>query len=166
MTIHSSKGKEADFVVLLNLKSGEHGFPSQKITHPLLEVFLPKAEAFLYAEERRLFYVALTRARHRVYLICNYNTTMTSDFIVELIKENYPIELDEFESGCKKCGKPMQRLEKFRVCINPKCNMKIPTCQLCGADMIERKGPYGMFWGCRNYRLNESISCTYIIKTA
>lgn len=164
MTIHSSKGKEADFVVLLNLRSGEHGFPAQKITHPLLEAFLPKAESFLYAEERRLFYVALTRARHRVYLICNYNMTMTSDFVVELIMENYPIELDEFKSGCKKCGNPMQRLEEFRVCINPECNMKIPTCQLCGADMIERKGPYGMFWGCRNYRLNESISCTYIIK--
>ncbi len=163
MTIHGSKGKEADFVVVLNLQSGEYGFPSQKSTHPLLESFLPKSESFLYAEERRLFYVALTRARYRVYLICNYNRNIASDFVVELIRENYPIEMEEFESGCVKCGNPMKRLEEIRVCTDPQCDMKVPICQLCGADMVERKGPYGTFWGCRNYRLNEQVSCTYTV---
>ena len=55
---------------------------------------LPKAEAFKYAEERRLFYVALTRARHHVYLITNGNNP--SPFVRELIDNRYAITTDEF----------------------------------------------------------------------
>ncbi|MDF5908544.1 UvrD-helicase domain-containing protein [Pseudomonas aeruginosa] len=46
-TIHAAKGKEADYVVLLGLETGKHGFPSQKTTHPLLEALLPAQEDFL-----------------------------------------------------------------------------------------------------------------------
>ena len=199
-TIHASKGKEADYVVILGLENGKHGFPSQKVTHPLLEALLPAKEQFAYAEERRLFYVALTRARHRVYLITDM--AIASEFVVELVNDNYPIELNEFETslsqqlfhlikcikcktgsmvprtgqfggffgcnkyplcnhkerGCSKCNSPMKREGRFKVCLNDSCSNWVPVCPKCGAEMIQRSGPYGNFWGCRNYR-KEGKSC-------
>ncbi|MCK5188900.1 MAG: UvrD-helicase domain-containing protein, partial [Methylococcales bacterium] len=94
MTVHASKGKEADYVIVLGMEKGKHGFPSEKATHPLLELLLPKAEAFEHAEERRLFYVALTRAKHHVYLISDANKA--SNFIKELVKDKYEMLTDEF----------------------------------------------------------------------
>lgn len=83
-TVHSVKGNEADYVLLLEMNSGEFGFPSEKVSDKLVESFLPMAEDFPFAEERRLFYVALTRARRQVYLC--YSETTKSVFIEELIK--------------------------------------------------------------------------------
>ena len=94
-TIHSSKGKEADYVIVLGLQSGKHGFPSEKITNPLLDALLPTPEDFEFAEERRLFYVAITRARRRTYLIADMATS--SSFVNELIEDEYEVELDEFD---------------------------------------------------------------------
>lgn len=203
LTMHGSKGKEADFVVLLGLQSGKHGFPSRKATHPMLDALLPKLESFAFAEERRLFYVALTRARSRAYLITDM--AAASDFVVELVTDKYPIELDEFETslaqqlfqvlscnkcvtgtmvprrsnhgafygcshyplcdnsenGCRSCGNPMQRIGRFKVCINPDCGTWVPTCPSCGGEMTQRSGPYGSFWGCRNYRNAEPVSCSH-----
>ena len=70
-TFHASKGKEADYVIIIGLQKGKHGFPSEKATPAILEALLPVKEAFTYAEERRLFYVALTRAKHRAYIIAD-----------------------------------------------------------------------------------------------
>ena len=96
-TVHGSKGLEADYVVILGLERGEYGFPSQKTSHPLLEALLPAPDDFTYSEERRLFYVALTRAKQRVYLIGDM--TDASEFLVELLKNKYPVELNEFETS-------------------------------------------------------------------
>jgi DNA helicase-4 len=203
LTMHGSKGKEADFVVLLGLQSGKHGFPSQKVTHPLLDALLPKLEPYDYAEERRLFYVAVTRARHRAYLISDMASA--SEFVVELLTDQYPVELNEFETslaqklfqaiscnkcetgtmvpregkfgpfygcshyplcdnaenGCRICGNPMQHLGRFKVCINPDCASWVPTCPQCGAEMAQREGRYGKFWGCSNYRGEEHVSCSH-----
>lgn len=92
MTVHTSKGKEADYVVVFDMNKG--GFPSEKSTNPLLELLLPKSEPYKHAEERRLFYVALTRARHHVYLITD--ASKPSPFVVEVIDNGYPILTDEF----------------------------------------------------------------------
>ena len=97
MTIHAAKGKEADYVITLGLEKGKYGFPSKKESDVLLEFVLPDKEPFLFAEERRLFYVALTRARHRVYLV--YNPLMASKFIKELKNGEYAICLDEFDES-------------------------------------------------------------------
>lgn len=94
MSVHASKGKEADYVIVLGMNNGKYGFPSQKESDPILEFLLPKKEQFPEAEERRLFYVALTRAKHRVYLA--YNPTAISPFIAELIDQKYPVCTDEF----------------------------------------------------------------------
>lgn len=68
MTFHASKGKEAQFCILMGLHEGKSGFPAQVRVRPLLNAMLPEQESYPYAEERRLFYVALTRAKQQVFL--------------------------------------------------------------------------------------------------
>jgi DNA helicase-4 len=89
MSVHASKGKEADFVIVLGLNKGEFGFPPEKSLHPLLALFNPTEQAIAFAEERRVFYVALTRAKHHVYLVTN--AEKTSSFVRELELEDYDI---------------------------------------------------------------------------
>jgi len=203
MTVHASKGKEADFVIILGLDKGKHGFPAEKATPALLDLLLPKAEDFAYAEERRLFYVALTRARHHVYLICD--ATKASDFIRELIHDEYEMHSDEFhgagiqdkmsdkpcsqcqtgfmqakdsqygsffgcnqyplcthtEPACQWCGGELKELGRFKVCASKRCDYIEPICPKCGGSMRLRKGPYGDFWACSNYRKGSEFSCEH-----
>ncbi|MAT45425.1 MAG: hypothetical protein CL609_24115 [Anaerolineaceae bacterium] len=65
-TAHKYKGLESDVVIILNVTDG--AFP---LIHPDNELFaiFGKTGEDVYAEEKRLFYVALTRAKERVYLI-------------------------------------------------------------------------------------------------
>jgi DNA helicase IV len=152
-TVHTSKGGEADFVVILNLKAGPSGFPSEKLSHPLVEAHLPKRESFPDAEERRLFYVAITRAKSRVYLICN--PYEVSPFAGELMYGGFPVEKEEFgisksavlrqTSKCAFCesGTMIPRkkgAETFMGCSNyPACNETDQVCAKCGG-LMKRKG--------------------------
>jgi len=134
LTFHASKGKEADYVILLGLEVGQHGFPSTKETHPLLDALLPPAETYKYAEERRLFYVALTRARHRAYLITDM--CIASDFPKELINQDYRVELDEFHTD------------------NDQLYAEELSCPSCkSGTMVPRQGSSAGFYGCSNYPL-------------
>ncbi|WP_215900711.1 3'-5' exonuclease, partial [Acinetobacter junii] len=63
MTIHASKGQQADFVIVLGLQDGEDAFPAPARESIMEQALLPQPEDFPDAEERRLLYVALTRAR-------------------------------------------------------------------------------------------------------
>ncbi len=85
-TIHSTKGREADYIVVLDLREGRYGFPCTVEDDPLLTIVMPPThgDPFPSAEERRLFYVALTRARKAVYLITD--PVRPSPFVKELIK--------------------------------------------------------------------------------
>lgn len=87
-TLHGAKGKEADHVIMMGLSRGKYGFPPEKNNTALLEALLPIAETFPYAEERRLFYVGLTRARQQVYLLTD--PYIPSVFINELLQGGYP----------------------------------------------------------------------------
>lgn len=82
MTVHASKGKEADYAIVLGLRSGSSGFPCNRATLPFLDAMLPVLDLYPFAEERRLFYVALTRAKRHVYLL--YSQTSPSEFVNEL----------------------------------------------------------------------------------
>jgi DNA helicase IV len=85
-TVHAAKGLQADYVIVLGLQSGRYAFPSEIADDPLLQLVLPSAESFSNAEERRLFYVALTRARHRVYLLSSVYAP--SSFVKELMQDD------------------------------------------------------------------------------
>lgn len=79
-TAHGSKGLEADYVIVVDVNIGS--FPSIRENDPILDLVLGKKEPYLYAEERRLFYVALTRAKHFVYLL--FDSSKESPFIEEV----------------------------------------------------------------------------------
>lgn len=69
MSVHSSKGLEADNVILINMVDNIYGFPNKLINSKLLEEIHPTDKSYIYAEERRLFYVALTRTKNYVYIL-------------------------------------------------------------------------------------------------
>jgi len=94
-TFHGSKGKEADYVVILGMHGGQFGFPSTKPSPAMLEALLPAKDLYAHSEERRLFYVALTRAKHKVFIISDDNNR--SCFVDELINE-HQIELKELKN--------------------------------------------------------------------
>lgn len=82
MSIHASKGIEADYVIVVSLNAGEYGLPSEKMAYyqPLQH-----EETYPHASERRVLYVALTRAKERVYLC--YDGDNPSCFVKELQEE-------------------------------------------------------------------------------
>lgn len=96
MTAHGSKGLEADIVFVLNCNSGKYGFPSQVADDPVLNLLLSEADQFENGEERRLFYVAMTRAKERVYFVSNGSNP--SKFVTEMRAE----ELAEVKK-CPRC---------------------------------------------------------------
>ena len=83
LSVHSAKGLEADHVILVNCNQGAYGFPSLIEDDPILDFVLSKSEAYPFAEERRLFYVAMTRARMRMYVL--YDQKRPSPFIGEFL---------------------------------------------------------------------------------
>lgn len=71
LSFHRSKGLEADYTILLDVSEGDYGVPSRIEDDELLNLVIPRPESFAYAEERRLFYVALTRASRGTFILCN-----------------------------------------------------------------------------------------------
>lgn len=88
MSIHQSKGLETDEVIILNFENYDYGFPNQVDDDSVLH-FIKEKEDYLFAEERRLLYVALTRTRNNVYLV--YPNSNYSTFIKEL-KNDFKLE--------------------------------------------------------------------------
>lgn len=84
LTIHSSKGLQSDYVIILNNKSSGMSFPSKITDLSLINLLLDNSDDFPYSEERRLFYVALTRCKKKVFLLVNSNNK--SVFIKEIEK--------------------------------------------------------------------------------
>lgn len=84
-TAHSSKGLEADYVLIPRMLSSTYGFPSEIVDDPVLGLVMSDADRFPHGEERRLFYVALTRARKAVTLMTVRGRE--SSFVAELAKD-------------------------------------------------------------------------------
>ena len=123
LTAHRSKGLEADHVIILNNTNRILGFPSKIADDRILKFLLPSEDAFLHAEERRLFYVALTRAKKSVHLVVDQHP---SAFINEI--QSYP--------ECIKHNVSEQ--ERFK-------------CPKCGAVLRYVKTDKSSFYGCTNY---------------
>lgn len=125
-TAHRSKGLEADYVIILEVIDDFLGFPNEWADDHVLEMVLAKAENFPNSEERRLFYVALTRAKKKVF-VCTESGKM-SPFVNELIQSPYQCEI---------WGKPPSALPQCTKCIDGKFTLKT--------------GPNGNFWSCNNF---------------
>ncbi len=125
-TVRRSKGLQADYVIIVGLNGGKFGFPCQIIDDPLLNLVLSKEDEYPNAEERRLFYVAITRAKQKVYLIDDpkYNV---SSFIIEIQNGGYEIE-------------SIGQLPKTAYC---------PICKT--GEITQRKTEHRMFYSCSNY---------------
>jgi DNA helicase-4 len=132
-TIHASKGLEAEHVFLLNAVGGARGFPSQIEDDPALQIAMPAPDDYPFAEERRLFYVALTRASRDIRIYTSL--TKPSSFVSELqTQEKITVEAVDGEASvpCPKCHQGVLTLRKSRYgpflgCNTfPKCDHKQP----------------------------------------
>jgi DNA helicase-4 len=146
-TIHSSKGLEADHVILLQAFKGQIGFPSEIVDDPLLTMVSPEAEPFEHAEERRVMYVAMTRARKTLTIMGS--AAKPSVFVEELLEDaEYGLLPTNIESAkvqtCGECqghllpipkrdGGTFYRCEHVQLCGNI-----LPSCPGCGVGFPVR----------------------------
>ena len=144
-TVHAAKGREADYVIVLDLRDARRGFPSQLEDDPLLDLVLPPPPEgeYPHAEERRLLYVAMTRARRGAYLVAD--ALRPSAFVEELLRESPGLRrLGEFRRErtptCPRCR--TGRLDESRsgrtlYCLNfPFCRYRAPRCQSCEGSFL------------------------------
>lgn len=156
MTVHAAKGLEADYVVVPGLNQG--GFPCERQSDQILETLLPKPEDFPWAEERRLFYVAVTRAR--IYAVVLYDDARPSVFAQEIIGEpcfdGLVSRPDEALHQCPACRSGTLREylsgkgHHYWKCSNTLfCGKVYFDCPACGAPLVdEQKGRYCLNRAC------------------
>ena len=192
MTVHRAKGLGYDHVIIINARNETYGFPSQIQEDPVLKYVVQDDHTYDYAEERRLFYVALTRTKNRVYIITPQQHP--SEFVLELIRD-YPQvkvygQIDKepnenvLEKRCPVCGYPLQlRYKKayglrLWICTNEPeiCdfmtnnlvgdNMAIMKCDKCqdGYLIVKDGKGSGPFLGCTNYKQDKTGCNNYITK--
>lgn len=171
LSVHKAKGLEADTVILLNFKNDRLGFPNQIADDRILQLVLAKAEDFKFAEERRLFYVALTRTKNRIFILTDNRNP--SPFFKEFSESKSVCFVSirqtnsESQSLCPLCKTgSLLRIEHngeaFVGCSHfPRCRYTLhdPTilltpkkCPSCGGFLTKRKGKNGhRFVGCTNY---------------
>ena len=89
LTVHKSKGLEADYVILLQCNNDTYGFPSLVSDDPVLNYVLTKSDQFAFGEERRLFYVAVTRAKIKTVVL--YDRRFPSVFVDEFLRPEQPV---------------------------------------------------------------------------
>lgn len=83
LTVHKSKGLEADYVILLQCNKDTYGFPSLISDDPTLQYVLTRSDQYPFGEERRIFYVAITRAKIRTWVL--YDRRFPSVFVDEFL---------------------------------------------------------------------------------
>ena len=83
LTIHKSKGLEYDDCILINAIDDKYGFPSKIEDEKIISILKPKIkENITYPEERRLFYVAITRTKNKLYILVP--KSKVSSFVKEI----------------------------------------------------------------------------------
>ncbi len=181
MTAHSSKGLGYDNVIVINGRNETYGFPSKIEDDPVLKFVIKEDHSIEYAEERRLFYVAMTRTKNRVYFIAPEKNP--SEFLLEikrdyksvLLQGNWNEKEDKapYRNSCPICGYPLAFKYKnsyglrLYICTNEPeiCGfltndlrgkkLSIQKCDQCvdGYLIVKRGNNSQMqpFLGCTNY---------------
>lgn len=189
MTVHRAKGLGYDNVIIINARNEVYGFPSQVQDDPVLKYVVRDDHSIEYAEERRLFYVALTRTKNRVYLIVPQERP--SSFVLELIDDYLQVvlhgDIDRNENKdnkeikkCPICGYPLQLRYKQNyglklwMCTNEPelCDfmtndlsggrLSIIKCDQCKDGYLivkPGKGDRPPFLGCTNYK-HDGTGCS------
>ena len=150
MTVHSSKGLEADYVIVADVNSSKGGFPSLIHDDPLLDLVRTKDSSYKHAGERRVFYVGITRARLECHVISSIEAPST--FALEFYNSAWGKHrgFDESKvSNCPACKSGwLTRNEKLSGlgCTNwPVCSFRTPPCPSCGHPMRVRDGQPGSY---------------------
>jgi len=120
MTVHQSKGLECDYIILLNCNGGMIGFPSQISDSPVLKYVLSEPDAYAFSEERRVFYVGITRAKKHTWVL--YDISNPSPFVKEFVKtleykEKPSFDIPESEL-CPRCRCGRVKVAKTGVAVN------------------------------------------------
>lgn len=145
-TVHQSKGLECDNVILINLKNWKAGFPNKMVDDPVLNFVKRNGDSFSYAEERRLFYVALTRTKNNVYLLAPY---FKSSVFVQELKTDANVELLNLEHNRLETLKNIEKNgERYAIPTKLKC----PVCKT-GVVLLES------FWN--KGKLNRVLKCSH-----
>lgn len=190
MTAHSSKGLGYDQVIIVNGKNETYGFPSKIEDDPVLAFVIRGDRSIDYAEERRLFYVAMTRTKNRVYFIAPEQNP--SEFLLELKRDYKNVVLhgnwNEEEpktagrKSCPLCGYPLQYKYKnayglrLYICTNEPevCGfmtneykagkLSILKCDRCrdGYLIVKPGKANDYFLGCSNYK-RDGTGCGNVI---
>ena len=173
-SVHKSKGIEYDGVIICNADNYISGFPNKMADDPILDYVSLSKDDYLYEEERRLFYVALTRTKTKcILLVPIINSSMFTTELLRLANNKINkriIEDDErlHNPKCPKCdsGRLVTRFNStnnscFVGCSNyPQCDFSYNQtdiltdniiCPRCGSLMVKRKGKHGEFYGCIMY---------------
>lgn len=169
-TVHKSKGLEEDYVVLINADDGLIGFPNRMDDDPILNLVLSSKENYPFSEERRLWYVALTRAKLCTYIIAN--NTHTSSFLTEILQQcsimNKKEQIKEQDIiYCPRCktgnlseksypdGNSCWKCSNYPYCDytirDKEALRKKHICPICGDYMVYRYSYNYKFYGCHNY---------------
>ncbi|WP_448654342.1 UvrD-helicase domain-containing protein [Pseudomonas mohnii] len=129
LSVHRSKGTEADYVVLPSMVSMKRGrsFPSTMTDDPVLGLVMPNGDSYPFAEERRLFYVALTRARRTVVM---YTVQSKVSVFVKELAIDGALQVEDIH------GAPVR--------LNP-----CPSCRV--GDLMVHDGKHGPFIRCTNF---------------
>lgn len=184
MTAHASKGLGYDNVIVVNGRNETYGFPSKIEDDPVLSLVIKEDSSMQYAEERRLFYVAMTRTKNRVYFIAPEQNP--SEFLLEIKREYKNVHLrgswSEEEpvtlgrKKCPLCGFPMQLKYKpayglrLYICTNEPevCSfmtndisggkLSIMKCTDCrdGYLIVKTSRNGSHFLGCTNYKKDRT----------
>ena len=145
-TVHQSKGLECDNVILINLKNWRAGFPNKMVDDPVLNFVKRNGDSFSYAEERRLFYVALTRTKNNVYLLAPY---FKSSVFIQELENDVNVELLNLENNKLETLKNIEKNgERYAIPTKLKC----PVCKT-GIVLLES------FWN--NGKLNRVLKCSH-----
>ena len=145
-TVHQSKGLECDNVILINLKNWRAGFPNKMVDDPVLNFVKRNGDSFSYAEERRLFYVALTRTKNNVYLLAPY---FKSSVFIQELENDVNVVLLNLENNKLETLKNIEKNgESYAIPTKLKC----PVCKT-GIVLLES------FWN--NGKLNRVLKCSH-----
>lgn len=173
-SVHKSKGLEYDGVIIANMNNFIAGFPNKMSDDPVLDYVTLSKDNYLFEEERRLFYVALTRTKSKcIVLIPILNPSIFIDELYGIGKEKINkviVEDDErlHNPNCPICQTGILVVKNnqknnsvFAACSNyPKCRFTYNSldvinnpikCPRCGSYLVKKVSKYGYFYGCINY---------------